>query len=96
MFIFLRTCDRPFFENVLRNKNAPPTVFRMPASYKRGTPVPLYVERLSRLASAHVGKILFKSNPMQNFNLQGYLAHEKTPTPLGPPWDPRQIPTVGS
>ena len=28
--------------------------------------------------------------------LQGYLAHRKTPTPLGPPWDPRHRPTVGS
>ena len=28
--------------------------------------------------------------------LQGYLAHKKTPTPLGPPYDPRQRSTVGS
>ena len=28
--------------------------------------------------------------------LQGYLAHQKTPTPLGPPSDPRHRPTVGS
>ena len=28
--------------------------------------------------------------------LQGYLAHEKMPTPLGPPYDPRYRPTVGS
>ena len=28
--------------------------------------------------------------------LQGHLAHEKTPTPLGPPYDPRYGPTVGS
>jgi hypothetical protein len=28
--------------------------------------------------------------------VQGYLAHEKTPTPLGPPEDPRHRPTVGS
>ena len=27
---------------------------------------------------------------------QGYLAHKKTPTPLGPPYDPRHRPTVGS
>ena len=26
-------------------------------------------------------------------NLHGYLAHQKTPTPLGPPWDPRHRPT---
>ena len=29
-------------------------------------------------------------------NVQGYLAHKKTPTPLGPPQDPRHRPTVGS
>ena len=28
--------------------------------------------------------------------LQGYLAHEKMPTPLRPPKDPRHRPTVGS
>jgi len=30
------------------------------------------------------------------FRLQGYLAHRKTPTPLGPPLDPRHMPTIGS
>ena len=29
-------------------------------------------------------------------SLQGYLAHKKAPTPLGPPWDPRPSPTAGS
>ena len=28
--------------------------------------------------------------------IQGYLSHEKTPTPLGTPSDPRHRPTVGS
>ena len=28
--------------------------------------------------------------------LQGYLAHKKQPHPLGPPYDPRYSPTVGS
>ena len=28
--------------------------------------------------------------------MQGYLAHKKTPTPLGPPKDPRHRPAVGS
>ena len=28
--------------------------------------------------------------------VQGYLAYNKTPTPLGTPWDPRHRPTVGS
>ena len=32
----------------------------------------------------------------RGLHLQGYLAHKKTPTPLGPPWDPRYWPTVGS
>ena len=27
---------------------------------------------------------------------QGYLAHKKPPTPLGPPQGPRQSPTIGS
>ena len=26
--------------------------------------------------------------------VQGYLAHQKTPTPLGPPEDPRHRPTI--
>ena len=30
------------------------------------------------------------------FHVQGYLAHKKTPTHLGPPQDPRQRSTVGS
>ena len=28
--------------------------------------------------------------------LQGYLAHKKPPPPLGPPWETRHGPTVGS
>ena len=32
---------------------------------------------------------------VQNF-VQGYLAHTKTPSTLGPPWDPRHRPTAGS
>ena len=28
--------------------------------------------------------------------VQGYLAHKKTPTPLGQPYDPRHSPSVGS
>ena len=28
--------------------------------------------------------------------VQGYLAHKKRPHPLGPPYDPRYSPTVGS
>jgi hypothetical protein len=29
-------------------------------------------------------------------DIQGCLAHKKTPTPLGPPRDPRHVPTVKS
>ena len=29
-------------------------------------------------------------------DLQGCLAHKKQPPPLGPPWGPSHIPTVGS
>ena len=29
-------------------------------------------------------------------SLQGYLAHKKQPPPLGPPYDARYSPTVGS
>jgi len=36
------------------------------------------------------------SAPRLADSLQGYLAHKKTPTPLGPPYDPRHRPTVGS
>ena len=32
----------------------------------------------------------------RGFVIQGNLAHKKTPTPLGPPKDPRHRPTVGS
>ena len=28
--------------------------------------------------------------------VQEYFAHNKTPTPIGPRWDPRNRPTVGS
>ena len=31
-----------------------------------------------------------------DLTIQGYLAHMKTPTPLGLPWYPRHRPTVGS
>ena len=29
-------------------------------------------------------------------NVQGYLAHKNSPTPLGPPWDSKHRPSVGS
>ena len=36
------------------------------------------------------------SAPMNRVSSQGYLAHEKVPSPLGPPLDPRYSPTAGS
>jgi hypothetical protein len=30
------------------------------------------------------------------YYVQGYLAHKKTSTPLGPPQDPRHRPSLGS
>ena len=57
----------------------------------------------------NVGENHFKCNKCKNFvgadlfhalaqslSLQGYLAHKKTLTPLGPPYDPTHRPTVGS
>ena len=34
--------------------------------------------------------------PGDRLAVQGYLAHEKTPSPLEPLWDRRHMPTVGS
>ena len=39
---------------------------------------------------------VFKANAADARHVQGYLAHNKPPTPLGPPKDPRRRPTVGS
>jgi len=36
------------------------------------------------------------TTPITGRPLQGYLAHKKTPTPQGPPYDPKHRPTVGS
>ena len=38
----------------------------------------------------------FPRDPAVGRCLQEYLAHKKTPTPQGPPRDPRHRPTVGS
>jgi len=51
------------------------------------TGVPLYRGQPSPQVSEKVIRLLL---------LQGYLAHQKKPTPLGPPWDPTHRPTVGS
>ena len=37
-----------------------------------------------------------RANAEKQVAVQGYLAHKKTLTPLGPPLDPRHRPTVGS
>ena len=44
------------------------------------------------ICSLHSTPFTLNSNPEP---WQGYLAHKKTPTPLGPPYDPRHMPTVG-
>ena len=31
----------------------------------------------------------------RDLQVQGYLAHQKTPTPLGPPWDPPRTLGIG-
>jgi hypothetical protein len=52
------------------------------------------------LALAFGGKSFWvvpsRSFPGLTLFVQGHLAHKKTPTPLGPPYDPRHWPTVGS
>ena len=67
----------------------------MGVSYEQGTPV----LDLGLIAAAHAP--LLHRNPLRQtprpwHTLQGYLAHKKTPTPPGPPKDPRHRPTVGS
>ena len=42
--------------------------------------------------SKHVKDFYLEANKA----IQGYLAHEKPPAPLGPPQGPRHRPTVGS
>ena len=37
-----------------------------------------------------------KTAPEHDATLQGYLARKKQPSPLGPPYDPKYSPTVGS
>ena len=53
------------------------------------------LQGVHRIASSDEGRV---SGPlaMQRDRVQGYLAHKQTPTPLGPPSDPRHRPTVGS
>jgi len=41
--LHLKTCNRPFSEKVLKIENVPPTIFRIPGPYARGTPVGDYV-----------------------------------------------------
>jgi len=55
-------------------------------SHERGTPVHVLVSRFGRASACEA----------QRVHVKGYLAHETTPTPLGPPQDPRHRPTVGS
>ena len=55
--------------------------------------------RDTHVRRARIGMTLEPLLPSEvycGFYLQGYLAHEKSPTPLGPPEDPRHRPTVGT
>ena len=51
--------------------------------------VPLYPFDLAGVLASGEGGV-------RDWPVQGYLAHKKTPTPLGPPQDPWYRPTVGS
>jgi len=57
-------------------------------------------QQIGKVCSVTESRIitLFIKTPIapQGPILQGYLAHKKTPTPLGPPYDLRHRPTVGS
>ena len=61
-------------------------------------PFPRHFQPLSR----HFQPLLTGSNALStpttcsHLALQGYLAHKKQPSPLGPPYDPRCSPSVGS
>jgi hypothetical protein len=37
-----------------------------------------------------------RGSPSASLPVQGFLAHKKTPMPLGPPYDPKHGPTAGS
>jgi len=47
-------------------------------------------------AAAGAREIRPPANDDCEYTVHGYLAYEKTPTPLGPPWVPRHRATVGS
>ena len=53
-------------------------------------PPPALLDRMQKLAGRGGGELSLAQG------LQGYLAHKKTPHPLGPPQDPRHRLTVGS
>ena len=55
-------------------------------SYERVTPVHVRTE--------HEGSGI--TSVPSHLSVQGYLVHEKTLTPLEPPYDPRPRPTIGS
>ena len=63
-------------------------------SYERSTPVRI-TPPLNLLVGAQTGRHV-KLAPGHDVGVQGYLAHKKTPTLLGPPLDPGHRPTVGS
>ena len=103
-FLTLRTNQRPFFESVLKIENVLPTVFRIPAPYDRGAPCihkrpPLNPRLRGRgnILAVLVIKVCFLRKRRFFMNeKQGYLAHEKTPPPLGATQGPRRSATAGS
>ena len=48
------------------------------------------------LVAEVVEDVAARPRPVLQESVQGYLAREKTPPPLGQPCGPRQRPTVGS
>ena len=70
-------------------------------SYERGTPVGQSTQ--NGVVMPPVLPLAGRGAPARDPGLgplrptvQGYLAHKKQPPPLGPPYDPRYSPTVGS
>ena len=78
-------------ENIsCEHRHAPPLAGSQARRY-------VYRRILGRCVSLLVSKPGRGSSLMRKrLRIQGYLAHKKTPTPLGPPYDPRHGPTVGS
>ena len=73
LFLSLRTCHRPFFENVLRNKNVPPSVF--PAFLKSKTKSAPDRSPPRRMELAH-----FRSENGANISLEKWGSRVEEPS----------------